>query len=527
MGEGVTEPTATVAPPNEHPPNPALVPVDKRRFGRYSLLYRFGAGGMANIYLARLLGAQGFEKLIALKVIHDRLAFDPQFVKMFIDEARLASRINHPNVAHTFEFGRVDDTYFIAMEYVEGESLSAILKQRKPGATVSARIIADAAAGLHAAHETRGADGKLLEVVHRDVSPHNIMVSYSGSVKLVDFGVARARGKLHTTQQGSLKGKFSYMAPELIEHAPVDRRTDIFSLGIVLYETITRRRLFKGETEAETLNKVLNLTIPPPSEYADDCPPALEAIVMRALERRQADRFPTALEMQQALERFLMESGKVVLPADVGEMMDEVFHERILEKRLLLERCVDAALDVVPEVEGQSASTLGLPSTTKPGETKSRLMVLLGITLLGLAAVALVLFFALREEPPPPVPPVEAPPVVVKPPSPVRQISITIKATPATATIVFDGKPVKNPFQVQRPAAEGTAQVSVTAPDHKPKELAVSLGQGGYWEIQLEREREVKTEEPKKEPEPKHPRRPRKKRPKRKSDFLDSPYRKQ
>jgi serine/threonine-protein kinase len=499
-----------------------MVPVDKRRFGRYSLLYRFGAGGMASVYLARLMGAQGFEKLIALKVIHDRLADDPTFVKMFIDEARLASRINHPNVAQTFEFGRVAQTYFIAMEYVEGESLSTILKHRRPAATASARIIADAAAGLHAAHETRGADGKLLDVVHRDVSPHNIMVSYSGSVKLVDFGVARARGKLHTTQEGSLKGKFSYMAPELIEHVPVDRRTDVFSLGIVLYEMIAHRRLFKGENEAESLNKVLNLEIKPPSEFTDDCPAALEAVVMRALERKKDDRFTTAQEMQQALERFLMEAGEVVLPADVGKMMHEVFHDRIEEKRLLLERCADAALDVVPEVEGHSASTLGLPTTTKPGVQSPRWMVALGVSLLGLAAVALVLFLALREEP---APPVEAPPLVLKPhPPPVRRITITIKASPESASIVLDGEPVKNPYRVRRPAAEGTAQVAVTAPGHRPKQLAVPLGQGGYWEIQLERE--VKKAEPT-EPDSRRPRPPRRKRPRRGTDFLDSPYRKQ
>jgi serine/threonine-protein kinase len=281
-----------------------------RRFERYQLLHRFASGGMADLYLARLSGEEGFERIMAVKVIHSHLTQQPEFVKMFIDEARLASRISHPNVALTLDLGRVGPTHFIAMEYVDGESITSVLRRTRPPIPYSMRIISDAAAGLHAAHELRGLDGNPLGVVHRDVSPANILIAYDGTVKVVDFGVARARGSLHTTS-GGFKGKFGYMSPEQFA-APqdVDRRTDIFALGVVLYEMTTWARLFKAETEAATVERVLHGEIPPPTRRVPGYPPALERIVTRALSRTPGGRQATAQELHEELEQAIAAIGR-------------------------------------------------------------------------------------------------------------------------------------------------------------------------------------------------------------------------
>ncbi len=210
-----------------------IIPSGKRRVGRYTLLYHFATGGMANLYLARFTGPDGFEKKVAIKKIHEHLNKEQDFIRMFVDEARLSARISHPNVVQVLELGTEDDTHFIAMEYVNGENLTALVRRTKLPFSYSARVIADAAAGLHSAHELCDQDDQLLGVVHRDVSPQNILVAYDGAVKVVDFGVARARGGLHQTSVGTIKGKYSYMAPEQMRSEEVDRRTDIFSLGVV------------------------------------------------------------------------------------------------------------------------------------------------------------------------------------------------------------------------------------------------------------------------------------------------------
>jgi len=199
-----------------------LVPAGERQFGRYQLIYRFAAGGMASIFLGRFPGPDGFEKLVAIKRIHPHLTSLPQFVAMFKDEARLAARISHPNVVQVLELGQCNGAHFIAMEYVEGESLSALLRRARVPYAVAARIIADALSGLHAAHELRNAKGELLHLVHRDLSPSNILISYEGVVKVVDFGVARARGNLSVTDVGTIKGKFSYMSPEQCRNLPLE-----------------------------------------------------------------------------------------------------------------------------------------------------------------------------------------------------------------------------------------------------------------------------------------------------------------
>jgi len=214
-----------------------------QRLGRFELLMEISHGGMATLYLARMSGPQSFEKLVAVKRIHDHLAKERQFVEMFFDEARIAARIEHPNVASIFDLGEMDGIFYLAMEYVHGENLKDVIREsiRQHIAipwTIIVTIVAEAARGLHAAHELKNSEGRLLGVVHRDVSPQNIVVSYDGHVKVIDFGVAYAAERVTHTEEGSVKGKLAYMSPEQVAGEPVDRRSDIFSLGIVLHEAL-------------------------------------------------------------------------------------------------------------------------------------------------------------------------------------------------------------------------------------------------------------------------------------------------
>jgi serine/threonine protein kinase len=281
-----------------------------QRIGDYELIAKLREGGMATLFLARLVGASGFSRHVAIKVIHPDLADDEQFRQMFLDEALLSSRIQHPNVVHVEELGQHGDAHFLTMEFVHGCSLSqlqrALLSRgRRLAPAFAARIAMHVADGLHAAHETCDDEGRSLNVVHRDVTPENILLAYAGHVKLIDFGIAKALGRRHRTMDGLLKGKFRYMAPEQALGKPVDRRVDIYQLGIVLWEMLTLRRLFLEERDADLLAAVQNPKIVPPSKLVDRIPPALDAAVMAALDP-QAKRRPADA---QAFARLL---GKAV-----------------------------------------------------------------------------------------------------------------------------------------------------------------------------------------------------------------------
>src|SRR5512138_3147701 len=254
------------------------------KLGRYELITQIGQGGMAEVQLALQRGPAGFEKLVVVKLVHNNLASQKAFVDMLLDEARVAALVKHPNVVDIYDLGRADGRYFIAMEYLEGEPLLAVLRAGREGkrldALSTARLIADTAEGLDAAHELRSMGGDPIELVHHDVSLGNIVVLYNGQVKLVDFGVAKA--SMTAAAQQKIQGKFSYMAPEKLKGGSGDRRSDIWSLGVVLWEALTLRRLFKGGNDAETMKQVLEQKIPAPSKVNGDVIPEFDPIVIRA-----------------------------------------------------------------------------------------------------------------------------------------------------------------------------------------------------------------------------------------------------
>jgi len=293
---------------------------------------------MARVWAARLVGQGGFTKIVALKTILPELAQHTQFRTMFLDEARIASKLRHPNVAETLDIGEEGGVLYLTMEWVDGPSLLQLVRVTKKDddggpeknfrmlvdPRVAARIIADASAGLHAAHELVDDDGTPLKVVHRDVSPHNILVSSGGLVKVTDFGVAKAQGRSHLTSAGEIKGKVSYMAPEqLVAAEDLDGRCDVFALGCVLYEITLGRRAFPGTNEAEIVTAIIRGQIAKPTEVSKTFPPALEAIVMRALAAERGDRYPSADALRAELESWIARSGPPVTSHEVATVVRE------------------------------------------------------------------------------------------------------------------------------------------------------------------------------------------------------------
>ncbi len=308
-----------------------------KHLGKFEILALLALGGTAEIYLARIAGAAGFEKYVVVKCLHDHLADDPEFVRMFLDEARLAAHLDHSNIVQTMELGEHENRYYMVMEFLAGLSLAMVVRragERLVGGRIPVPLVlnmmSQACAGLHYAHE-KALNGKALNIVHRDVSPQNLVISFEGVVKVVDFGIAKAELRETKTRSGTIKGKFAYMSPEQCIATNVDRRTDVFALGVIAHELLTGRRLFKRNSPYETYQAVIECVVDPPSKMNVELDPTIDEIIMRAITRVKEDRYPTAEAFGDALQRYMHSRGKGSGPGEVSRFFDATFAQEIEE----------------------------------------------------------------------------------------------------------------------------------------------------------------------------------------------------
>ncbi len=474
--------------------------------GRYELLLPVAAGGMAMVWAARLKGSRGFQKIVAVKTMLPKLSEDPQFERMFLDEASLASRIHHPNVVEVLDLGEISGVLFIAMEWLDGVPLNQVMKAAK-GASgiplpVAAHILTHAAEGLHAAHELKDDHGAYIGLVHRDVSPQNILVGYDGLTKMVDFGLAKATALGDgATRAGQLKGKISYMAPEQIRGDPLDRRADVFALGVVLYAVTTGKHPFRRESEGATLFAIsAPEPAPAPSRFMS-YPPELEAVLLKAIAKDPDKRYSSSLEFARALEQTLPDGERAHGGERVGEFIKGLLgaqHEQ--QKAALAEalRRADRA-SIVPgasALEGltgsgsssvSSLSAVGLSRTSQDMPTSPHLLrptafqrgrlsvalVLLGIVIGG---GAFALTRRAHTEPPAPAAVPAAAPTVTETPAPRVELdklppetSATASAAPPVASVSATATPnTRPPRTTGRGSPVTPATTTTTPPRHKP-----------------------------------------------------------
>ena len=349
-----------------------------RRFGKYTLIRKLAVGGMAELFLAIQRSVAGFEKLIVIKRILPSMNQDRAFIDMFLHEARIAATLSHPSIVQIFDVGQVDGTYFIAMEHVHGEDLRSIVRQmRKKGVNEfplehAISIILGMCAGLAYAHEKRDLDGSALNIVHRDISPQNVVVTFSGDVKIVDFGIAKSDVRLYAeTRSGRLKGKVPYMSPEQAQGDHVDWRSDIFAVGVMLFELTTGKRLFKGASEYETLKLICDRDYPRPSDVREGYPRDLEEIVMGALSKDRASRYQSAREMQQALEEFARRERIPVSTIALHHFMQSLFEDKLASQeggapaRAAARRQPRARAGEAEEARALSQSILSTPAASR------------------------------------------------------------------------------------------------------------------------------------------------------------------
>ena len=300
------------------------------RFGKYLLLERIAVGGMAEVFVAKAFGVEGFERLLAIKKILPTMGEDPEFNRMFVDEARIAVQLSHANIVQVLELGKHEESLYIAMEYISGRDLRQLMerfrKRQQPMPLPQAcLIVAEVCEALDHAHRKKDAQGRSLGIVHRDVSPQNVLVSFEGEVKLIDFGIAKAESRLQKTQSGILKGKFSYMSPEQVKGNPVDGRGDVFACGILLWELVCGEKLFTGESDYAVLEKVRSGTVPPPRSRNPQCPEALEKVILRALAADPARRYPTASQLHEDLIKFTVAGGSVFASRQLATWLRDEF----------------------------------------------------------------------------------------------------------------------------------------------------------------------------------------------------------
>ncbi len=400
--------------------------------GKYRLIAQIGSGGMGNVYLAVMRGQSDVRRLVVLKVPRDEVSSDPNLLAMFIDEARIAARLSHPNVVQTFEVIREDDRDIIVMEYLDGYTLNeAILRTRKAGTSVPRalylRIISEALTGLHYAHEATDFDGTPLNLVHRDISPHNVFLTFDAQVKVLDFGIAKATMQSHHTEVGTFKGKVRHMPVEQLAGSDMDRRADVFAVGTMIWEAAVGERLWRKKNDVEVMAAVIAGDIPMPREVNPDAPAELEEICRKALAHPKADRYASCLDLKNDLEAYLTAQPERVTLRDMVSFMESTFadkraaRKKVIDEQLkiVMQGPVGPALQVVllpaslpslnPSTTGSGAGTpltgIGMARSEMPREgarraAPRRALLLLAIVLLGAVATAAVAIFVPRSSSP-------------------------------------------------------------------------------------------------------------------------------
>jgi serine/threonine-protein kinase len=482
----------------------ASVPSIMGAFGKYKPIAVLGRGGMATVYLAAATGPAGFTKLVVVKELKPELAEDPEFMAMFLDEARLAARLSHPNIVQTYEVSGDNDRHAIVMEYLDGQPLSRIRSKIADfgahGEAVMLRIIADSLAGLHHAHELHDFDGTPLSVVHRDISPHNVFITYDGQAKVVDFGIAKAADTVSQTRVGVIKGKLSYMSPEQAMSLPVDRRADVFAAGVMIWEAVAGQRLWKGLEEVAVMHRLVTGEIPRLRDVKPDCSPLIDQICARALAVKASDRYSTAEELRQHLELYLAQSPVKTDSRQVGELTNKVFEDDRKKIRSVIEEQLRAMRSPTPspsqrDVSGlpqlgpthaaqsaSHASALSIvgpmmtpPAGANPTPTQKRTSLWIGLAGVGVAIGALSvagILVSKRTGTPaaPPATPPTATTIIATTASTStaaaapQKIRVTVIAQPAKAKVSIDGHPIDGSLEV---AADGSKhELKVEAPGY-------------------------------------------------------------
>jgi serine/threonine protein kinase len=460
------------------------------RGGRYETLREIASGGMAKVHLGRALGAGGFERLVAIKAMHAHLVGEPEFVDMFLDEARLAARIRHPNVVGTIDVQQDEEGIFLVMEYVEGPPLSAIVRERRRTSgsvpiDVALRIFLDTLAGLHAAHELVDSGGEPLRLVHRDVSPQNILVGVDGIARITDFGIARAESRLASTRGDQVKGKVPFMAPEQIRAQPIDRRTDVYAAGAVLWELLTGERLVRGETDAERIMQIMS---GPPRSPRDVNPLVAEPLAeacQKALRSSPDERFPTTAAFAEAIEAAALASGVTVATARVVSTFVKALnlHESPTDLPSSSPLAARSAPHAPPSTKAKSASSTSadpesssthvsavIPSEREPG-ARSSSVAPLAIGGAGMLAVVLAGVFFLQRSSAPQSQPLAAPALTAAEasPAPSPLFAPTPKVALPTAAPASTAAPTAAPLPAPRPSATLPKPVVVKSPKDASK----------------------------------------------------------